>query len=56
MAAAWAVIDAVIDECERVVDALGDQLERIEVAAFEGDEEQSQPIYLRLQEGSGSLV
>jgi Mg2+ and Co2+ transporter CorA len=56
MAAAWAVIDAVIDECERVVDALGDQLERIEVAVFEGDEEQSQPIYLRLQEGSGSLI
>ncbi|HET6771689.1 MAG TPA: CorA family divalent cation transporter [Acidimicrobiales bacterium] len=50
MAAAWAVIDAVIDKCERVVDALDDQLERIEVAVFEGDEEQSQPIYLRLQE------
>jgi len=50
MAAAWAVIDAVIDKCERVVDALDDQLERTEVAVFEGDEEQSQPIYFRLQE------
>jgi magnesium transporter len=31
MAAAWAVLDAVIDDSERVLDGLGDQLERIQV-------------------------
>ena len=36
MAAAWAVLDAVIDDSERVVDGLGDELERIQVAVFQG--------------------
>ncbi len=52
MAAAWAVLDAVIDDSERVVDGLGDQLERIQVAVFQGDQDQSEPIYLQLQEAA----
>jgi magnesium transporter len=52
MAAAWAVLDAVIDDTERVVDGLGDQLERIQVAVFQGDQDQSEPIYLRLREAA----
>ena len=52
MAAAWAVLDAVIDDTERVVDGLGDQLERIQVAVFQGDQDQSEPIYLQLQDAA----
>ena len=52
MAAAWAVLEAVIGDTERVVDGLGDQLERIQVAVFQGDEDQSEPIYLRLREAA----
>jgi hypothetical protein len=44
MAAAWAVLEAVIDDTERVVDGLGDQLERTQVAVFQGDQDQSEPI------------
>ena len=50
MSAAWAVLDAVIDGTEHVVDGLGDQLERIQVAVFQGDQDQSEPIYLQLRE------
>ena len=52
MAAVWAVLDAVIDGSERVVDELGDQLERIQAAVFQGDQDQSEPIYLQLREAS----
>jgi len=52
MAAAWAVLDAVIDDTERVVDGLGDQLERTQVAVFQGDRDQSEPIYLQLREAA----
>lgn len=50
VAAAWAVLDAVIQGSEQVVDVLGDHLESIQVAVFEGDEDQSEPIYLQIQE------
>jgi magnesium transporter len=46
MAAAWALLDAVIDENERVADRLGDQLEQTEQAVFQRDQDQSEPIYL----------
>jgi magnesium transporter len=46
MAALWAVLDAVIDDGERVVDILSDQGERIEQTVFEGDLDQSEAIYL----------
>lgn len=46
MAALWALLDAVIDDGERVVDVLGDQGERIEQIVFEGDIDQSEAIYL----------
>ena len=52
MAAAWAVLDAIIDDSERVVDGLGDQLDRIQVAVFQSDQDQSEPIYLQLQEAA----
>jgi magnesium transporter len=52
MAAAWAVLDAVIDDSERVVDGLGDQLDRIQVAVFQRDQDQSEPIYLQLREAA----
>ena len=52
MAAAWAVLDAVIDGTECVLDGLGDQLERIQVAVFQGDQDQSEPIYLQLQDAA----
>jgi magnesium transporter len=52
MAATWAVLDAVIDDSERVVDGLGDQLERIQVAVFQRDQDQSEPIYLQLREAA----
>ena len=52
MAGAWAVLDAVIDGTERVVDGLGDQLERTQVAVFHGDQDQSEPIYLQLREAA----
>jgi magnesium transporter len=52
MAAAWAVLDAIIDDSERVVDGLGDQLDRIQVAVFQGGQDQSEPIYLQLQEAA----
>lgn len=48
-AAAWALLDAVIEDSERVVDGLGDQLERTQVAVF-CDQDQSKPIYLQLRE------
>jgi len=50
MAAAWAVLEAVIDDTERVVDGLGDELERTQVAVFQCHQDQSEPIYLQLQE------
>jgi magnesium transporter len=40
------VLDAVIDDGERVVDTLSDQGERIEQTVFEGDLDQSEAIYL----------
>jgi magnesium transporter len=46
MAVLWALLDAVIDEGERVVDLLGDHGERIELSVFESDIDQSQAIYL----------
>jgi magnesium transporter len=46
MASLWAVLDAVIDDGERVVDILSDQGERIEQTVFEGDLDQSEAIYL----------
>ena len=50
MAAVWALLDAVVGDSERVVDGLGDQLEKVQVAVFEGDQDQSEAIYLQLQE------
>ena len=50
LAAAWAVLDAVIDGSEHVVDGLGDELERIQVAVFQDDQDQSEPIYLQLRD------
>ena len=47
MAAAWALLDAVIDDSERVVDRLGDLLAVTEQAVFQGDRDQSEPIYLQ---------
>jgi magnesium transporter len=41
----WALLDAVIDEGERVVDLLGDQGERIEQSVFDGNLDQSEAIY-----------
>jgi hypothetical protein len=52
MAAAWAVLDAVTDDSERAVDGLGPQLERIEVAVFQGDQDQSAPIHLQLRDAT----
>ena len=52
MAAAWAVLEAVIDDTESVVDGLGDQLESTQVAVFQGDQDQSEPIYLQLREAA----
>jgi magnesium transporter len=52
MAAAWAVLDAVIDGSERVLDGLGDELERIQVAVFQDEQDQSEPIYLQLREAA----
>jgi magnesium transporter len=52
MAAAWAVLEAVIDDTERVVDELGDQLDRTQVAVFQDDQDQSEPIYRQLQEAA----
>ena len=46
MAGLWALLDAVIDDGERVVDLLGDHGERIEQGVFEGDLDQSEAIYL----------
>jgi magnesium transporter len=46
MAAAWALLDAVIDDNERVVDRLGDHLEQIEQAVFQRAQDQSERIYL----------
>jgi magnesium transporter len=47
MAAAWALLDAVIDDNERVVDRLGDLLGQTEQAVFQRDRDQSEPIYLQ---------
>jgi magnesium transporter len=44
------VLDAVIDGSERVVDGLGDELERIQAAVFQDHQDQSEPIYLQLRE------
>ena len=52
MSAAWAVLDAVIDDSERVVDGLADQLDTIQAAVFEGDQDQSEQIYVQLQEAA----
>ena len=46
MAGLWAVLDTVVDEGERVADHLVDHGERIEQAVFEGDGDQSEPIYV----------
>jgi magnesium transporter len=46
MASLWAVLDAVIDDGERVVDTLSDEGEGIEQTVFEGDLDQSEAIYL----------
>ena len=43
--ALWALLNAVIDDGERVVDLLSDQGERIEQRLFEGDLDQSEAIY-----------
>ena len=51
-AAAWAVLDAVIDGSERIVDGFGDELERIQVAVFQDDQDQSEPIFLQLQDAA----
>jgi magnesium transporter len=45
MAVLWAMLDAVIDHGERLVDVLSDQGERIEQSVFEGDLDQSEAIY-----------
>jgi magnesium transporter len=45
MAVLWAVLDAVIDDGERMVDVLADQGERIEEGVFDGDLDQSEAIY-----------
>jgi magnesium transporter len=47
MAAAWALLDAVIDDSEGVVDRLGDRLEQTEQAVFQRDRDQSEAIYLQ---------
>lgn len=52
MAAVWAVLDVVIDESERVVDDLGDELEKIQVAVFQGNVDQSESIYLQLMKAA----
>jgi magnesium transporter len=52
MAASWAVLDAVVVDSERVVDAFGDQLETIQMAVFQGNQDQSEPIYLQLREAA----
>lgn len=52
MAAVWAVLDAVIDGTELVIDGFGDELEKIQVEVFQGDEDQSEPIYLQLREAA----
>jgi magnesium transporter len=46
MAGLWAVLEAVIEDGERVVDLLSDQGERIEQSVFEGNLDQSEAIYL----------
>jgi magnesium transporter len=46
MAVLWALLDAVIDDGERVIDLLGDQGERIEQSVFEADLDRSEAIYL----------
>ena len=43
--ALWALLNAVIDDGEDVVDLLSDQGERIEQRLFEGDLDQSEAIY-----------
>jgi magnesium transporter len=48
MAAVWAVLDAVIEGSARVVDALGDELDTIQVAVFRSDQDQSESIYVQL--------
>lgn len=50
--AAWALLDAVIEGSERVVDRLGDELEKIQVVVFQGNQDQSEPIYLQLQKAT----
>jgi magnesium transporter len=52
MAATWAVLDAVIEGSERALDRLGDQLEEVQAAVFQGDQDQSEPIYRQLQEAA----
>ena len=38
------------------IDGLGDQLERIQVAVFQRDQDQSEPIYLQLQDAARALA
>jgi magnesium transporter len=49
MAALWALLDTVFDDAEGAADLFVDHGERIAQAAFEGDGDQSEPIYLHLR-------
>jgi magnesium transporter len=55
MAAAWAVLDEVIDAYEPVIDELADALEATEQAVFERALDQSQRIYLQRRQATRLL-
>ena len=50
MAAAWAILDEVVDGYEPVIDRFADDLERMERAVFEEGRDQGQAIYLHRQQ------
>ena len=50
MAAAWAILDEVVDGYEPVIDRFADDLERLEQAVFEEGRDQGQAIYLHRQQ------
>jgi magnesium transporter len=50
MAAAWAILDEVVDGYEPVIDKFADDLERLEEAVFEKGRDQGQAIYLHRQQ------
>jgi magnesium transporter len=52
MAAAWAVLDEVIDAYEPVLDRLTDDLEETEQAVFQRGEDQGERIYLQRREAA----